>query len=121
MADIRPRGDRAKVRFVDAFLNAITKAIYEPKRVDQQYRSATPIRRPTYIPGWRNIVGGAKWTEPANRRAHKKWMKRVKAERRALGDYDAMRHEVGIGQWRHHRSARTLRREAERRHALGWA
>lgn len=66
MADIRPRGDR--VRFVDAFLGVVTRAIYQPKRIDEQFRPPTP---PRYRRGssWRFNVGGSDWALPWNRRA----------------------------------------------------
>lgn len=116
MADIRPRGDRAKVRFVDAFLSVITKAIYQPKRVDEQFRPATPPRK---VHGrgasWRDTVGGASWADPANRRAHKKWVKQVRKDRATLAALDAHNHSEGHGQQHHHVSDRTLRRIRERK------
>lgn len=113
MADKYPK----PVRWVHAFLGVITKAIYEPKRVEQQYRGPTPSRRTTYTAGWRNIVGGANWTKPENRKAHEKWTKRMKDERARQAAALAYLHEIGCANGPHHRSARTLRREVERRHA----
>lgn len=104
------------VRWIRAFLGVITKAIYEPKRIEQQYRGPTPPRRPTRVKGWRDTVGGAGWMKAENKKAHAKWLKRVKAERARKAAYDAAYHEFGIGQRAQHRSERTMRREI-RRHA----
>lgn len=114
MADIRPRGDRKSVRFVDAFLSVITRAIYEPKCIDEQFRPPTP-RRKVHGRGasWRDTVGGANWADPANRRAHKKWTKQVRKQRATDAAYQAVKHSRGWSN-AHHQSARTLRRIMER-------
>lgn len=122
MADIRPRGDRKSVRFVDAFLSVITRAIYQPKRIDEQFRPATHPRR---VHGrgasWRDIVGGVTWADPANRRAHKKWTAQTRKDRATLAAIDAHNHSIGATQSTHHKSARTLRRAAARAsQLLGW-
>lgn len=114
MADIRPRGDRKSVRFVDAFLSVITKAIYQPKRIDEQFRPATQPRR---VHGrgasWRDIVGSGSWADPENRRAHAKWTKQVRKQRAADAAYQADKHSRGWSN-AHHKSARTFRRIMER-------
>lgn len=114
MADIRPRGDQT--RFIDAFLSVITRAIYQPKRVEQPYRGPTPERRPTRVKGWRDVIGSASWTQPENRRAHEKWLKVEKQCAAARAAQDAASHARGESLSRHN-SARTLRRIEERRAA----
>lgn len=114
MADIRPRGDR--VRFVDAFLSVITRAIYQPKRVEAEYRPATSPRWKRAGNGlWRFNIGGSEWARPENRRAHKKWLKQTRKDRATLAALDAHNHSEGHGQQHHHVSDRTLRRIRERR------
>lgn len=97
MADIRPRGDRKSVRFVDAFLSVITRAIYQPKRIEPEYRPPTRQRK---VHGrgasWRDIVGGASWAKPENRRAHKKWLKQVKRQRAVFAAANAHNHSLGL-------------------------
>lgn len=115
MADIRPRGDRAKVRFVDAFLSVITRAIYQPKRIDEQFRPATPPRK---VHGrgvsWRDVVGDGSSAKPGNRRAHEKWTKLEKQCAASAAAQNAANHARGES-LSSHNSARTLRRIAERR------
>ena len=105
MADIRPRADR--VRFIDAFLSTITRAIYQPKRVEPEYRPPTRQRK---VHGrgasWRDTVGGAGWADPKNRRAHAKWTKQVRKDRATLATIDAHNHSIGATQIR-----RTRRRQ----------
>lgn len=116
MADIRaPGASRKSVRFVDAFLSVITRAIYEPKRIDEQFRPPTP-RRKVHGRGasWRDTVGGASWADPANRRAHKKWLKVEKQCAASRAAQDAANHARGES-LSHHNSTRTLNRLAERR------
>lgn len=115
MADIRPRGDRKSVRFVDAFLSVITKAIYQPKRIEPEYRPPTRQRK---VHGrgasWRDIVGGNSWTNPQWRREHKKWTAQTRKDRATLAAIDAHNYSIGATQSTHHKSARTLRRAAAR-------
>ena len=115
MADTRPRGDRKSVRFVDAFLSVITRAIYQPKRIEPEYR---PPTHPRKVHGrgasWRDVVGSGSWADPENRRAHKKWTNQVRKDRAYEAAYQADKHSRGLSN-SHHNSSRTLRRVIERR------
>ncbi|HJQ13065.1 MAG TPA: hypothetical protein VJ840_18680 [Gemmatimonadaceae bacterium] len=62
------------MRFITAYLNALTKAIYEPKRVEWPYREPTPPRRQK-ISVWRDMNPGHPIDAVRRARQHKKWAK----------------------------------------------